>query len=140
MIRPHYYLSGLALLAAMAAAPAGAQTLCDQLNDLQGDVVILEQGTAQCRTSLAMNGARNMHCYLTFGYRTPLATETFQTLSADLAACLGPDATMEIDQSVNHPDAFELHEFDLGGRSYAVSIKDKGALQQTLVFVRVELQ
>jgi hypothetical protein len=44
---------------------------------------------------------------------------------------------MATDQSVNHPDAYDLRLFRLDGAEFAVSLKDKGALQQTLVFLRV---
>ncbi len=89
--------------------------------------------------SLALGGARNMHCALEFPYRSAAATATFDTLLDEMTQCLGPTASVTTDQSVNHPDAYDLREFKLDGRSYAVSIKDKGALQQTLVFLRVEL-
>lgn len=118
---------------------ARANTLCERLDQVHADALILPQGDAVCRTSLAMDGMRNMHCALEFEYRSADARAAFDGLVAEMAACLGPDATMSGDQAVNHPDAFELIEFDLNGRSYAVSIKDKGALQQTLVFVRVQI-
>lgn len=120
--------------------PASAQTLCDDLDTLQSDSLVLPQGTATCRSSLAQGGERNMHCALEFPYRSQAATDAFDALVAELASCLGQGATMTTDQSVNHPDAYDLREFVLDGRRFAVSIKDKGALQQTLVFVRVQLQ
>ena len=122
----------------MLGAPIAAQTLCDDLNALQSDTLVLPQGTADCRSSLAIGGARTMHCALEFPYRSQAATDAFDALLIDLTTCLGPTAIMTADQTVNHPDAYDLREFVLDGRSYAVSIKDKGALQQTLVFVRVQ--
>jgi len=63
--------------------------------------------------------------------------EKFEATKQGLAACLGPDAKETTDQIVNHPDAYDLREFELDGSTYAVSLKDKGALQQTYVFLRV---
>lgn len=129
----------MVLIVALLGTPAGANTLCDDLNAL-GDAgtLALPQGEATCRASLAMSGARHLHCSLEFAYRAPAATAAFDALSDALAACLGPDATMVSDMSVNHPDAYDLRVFTARGREYGVSIKDKGALQQTLVFVRVQ--
>lgn len=123
----------------LLATTSVAGTLCDDLNVLDADTLDLAQGTAACRPSLAMDGVRHMHCVLEFPYRSQAATDAFDALNGNLAACLGPSAVQNTDQSVNHPDAYDLREFDLGGRGYAVSIKDKGALQQTLVFVRVQM-
>ena len=117
-----------------------AGTLCDDLNALQSDQLVLAQGVASCQSSLMLGGARNMNCVLEYPYRSAQAARAFDDIRADLAACLGPQATEVIDRSVNHPDAYDLREFDLNGRMYAVSIKDKGALQQTLVFVRVQME
>jgi hypothetical protein len=127
----------VACLLAVLAAPAAAQSLCEVLDQHDGDVLALSQGTAHCDTSLALGGTRNVHCVLEFAYRSEGATRAFEALVAEVTACIGPAATITLDQSVNHPDAYDLREFEEGGRSYAVSIKDKGALQQTLVFVRV---
>jgi len=100
-------------------------------------VLELAQGAADCRESLALGGARSFHCFLAFEYRSDAAIEAFEDIVTEVTACIGPMAIIKTDQSVNHPDAYDLREFQTGARSYAVSIKDKGALQQTLVFVRV---
>jgi hypothetical protein len=86
-----------------------------------------------------MNGDQDVHCNWTFPYRAPEAEIAFETVVADMTACLGPQAVMSKDQSVNHPDAYDLRMFRLDGQEFAVSLKDKGALQQTLVFIRVPL-
>lgn len=119
---------------------AMGETLCTDLNRLDSGDLVLAQGVAECRPSLGIGGVRTIHCMLEYPYRSQAATETFEALLHDLTLCLGPTATQTMDQIVNHPDAYELREFDLRGRVYAVSIKDKGALQQTLVFVRVQMQ
>jgi hypothetical protein len=127
----------VASLLAALAAPASAQSLCDDLDTFDGEVLELGQGQAECRTSLALGGAGSTHCLLEYPYRSDEATQTFDALLIEMNACIGAGATITQDQSVNHPDAYDLWTFEDGARSYAVSIKDKGALQQTLVFVRV---
>ena len=127
----------IASLVAMMAGPVAGQSLCDVLDQHEGAMLNLPRGSAACRDTLALGGARNIHCVLEFAYRSVDATRTFQELVAEVTACAEPGALITVDQSVNHPDAYDLREFENGLRSYAVSIKDKGALQQTLVFVRV---
>lgn len=99
----------------------------------------LTQARADCQTSLAMSGQRHLHCHWSFDYRSDAATAAFEGLVDAMTVCLGPDTSLRADTSVNHPDAYDQQIFELAGRAYAVSIKDKGALQQTLVFVRVQL-
>ncbi|MCF2869880.1 hypothetical protein L0664_02255 [Octadecabacter sp. G9-8] len=128
----------LAAILAILACPVTAQSLCDVLDDLDGDILDLPQGQANCRTSLALGGTRSIHCALEFSYRSDAAVQAFDELVTQMTACIGQDATVTRDQSVNHPDAYDLRTFENGSRAYAVSIKDKGALRQTLVFVRVQ--
>ena len=123
----------------LLATTAQADTLCEKLDTAQPGILVLRQGPAECRSSLAMGGAQHIHCAQVFAYRSEAATDAFDAVLHDLTQCLGPTATQTTDQIVNHPDAYDLREFDLDGRGYAVSIKDKGALQQTFVFVRVQM-
>jgi hypothetical protein len=130
---------------ALMAGAAQAQ-FCDDLTALaaQADMAAtlelpstVPPQTATCSTSLGLSGVRNVSCYWSYGYRTPEAIDTFEAVTAALSACLGQNAVMATDQSVNHPDAYDLRLFRLDGAEFAVSLKDKGALQQTLVFLRV---
>lgn len=126
--------------------PAAATPFCDSLRAVGGqggaNVEIMlpdERSTTpgKCQTSLTLSGAQDLHCRWTFAYRAEAAQVAFQDIITDVSACLGPDAVQSTDQSVNHPDAYDLRLFALGDLTYAVSLKDKGALQQTLVFVRI---
>ena len=42
------------------------------------------------------------------------------------------------DQPVNHPDSYDLREWDTPDGTFAISVKDKGGLNRTLVFFRLE--
>lgn len=134
------------------AVACAADTFCADVEALAGTSAVqaltlpvelsgtmtLSDRAAECRTSLALSGASHVHCNWSFAYRSDQAEQVFQGLIRAMEACLGPEATMTSDSSVNHPDAYDLRMFDKGGQEFAVSLKDKGALQQTLVFVRVQ--
>lgn len=127
-------------LSVSLAGSAAAAPFCESLQALETQEstdITYQDSSATCKPSMSISGAINMHCYWVFPYRAEAATQTFQNMVADVAACLGPNATVMQDQSVNHPDAYDLREFKFDARDIGVSIKDKGALQQTLVFVRV---
>ena len=58
-----------------------------------------------------------------------------ESLWSGIARCepggpAGPDAR------VNHPDSYDLREWIADSGTWSVSVKDKGALGQTLVFLR----
>jgi hypothetical protein len=137
-----------AVFLTLATLPAQAASFCDDLGMLAqlgdtGASLRLPQETsgqlASCRTSLTLNGGKAMHCYWAFPYRSDAAKDVFVSVIAEVSECLGPDAIQSRDQRVNHPDAYDLRLFEVGGQEFAVSLKDKGALQQTLIFVRVPL-
>lgn len=126
------------------AGSAQAQVFCDQL--AQVDVAASEQdqsfalpdyteAEAGCRVSLNMGGARSLHCMWAFDYRAAAAKEAFGALLDQMRACAAEDSTRDPD--VNHPDFYDLRLFELGPREASISLKDKGALQQTLVFLTV---
>ena len=45
---------------------------------------------------------------------------------------------LDPDDPVNHPDSYDLRVWAHNNDIYAISIKDKGAQSQTLVFFRAE--
>ena len=90
-----------------------------------------------CSMSIAIGGARTLHCHWRFAYRADEANALFERLHEALADCSG-GAEPEADQQVNHPDSYDQRRFGIGGVPVSVSLKDKGALQQTLVFLAVE--
>lgn len=144
---PHraVFAAGLMLLAVL---PAHAASFCDDLRALAGTdgegaelylPVHPATDKATCGTSLSLAGARDLNCHWVFPYRSETATEAFEAVIAEMSACLGAGVVQSTDQRVNHPDAYDLRLFEVDGQEFAVSLKDKGALQQTLVFVRIPL-
>lgn len=67
-------------------------------------------------------------------YRSDAASEAFISLVDQDATC-GKLITAQ-DQQVSHPDSYDLRQFNVNGTEVSVSLKDKGALNQTYVFFR----
>ena len=55
-----------------------------------------------------------------------------------VTSCFGAGAVVSSDTGVNHPDTYDLQMFRTVAGTVSVSLKDKGALQQTYVFLRIE--
>lgn len=75
-------------------------------------------------------------CQWRFEYRNGAAQGLFDLYAKTLETCLGPQP--EADLGVNHPDSYDLKQFHTEEGTVFISKKDKAALQQTLVFLRVE--
>ena len=123
------------ILAMTCAVPAAADTFCAQLQNMAGQVLDLPDGSqGTCSVSLNLSGEQANTCRWPFDYRAPEATLAFTALLDAATECLGTEAVA--DQGVNHPDSYDLRTFDTDQIQVAISIKDKGALQQTYVFLR----
>ena len=90
---------------------------------------------ATCSTYQTATGAKGVSCYWTSAFRDKKGLLFADELWATLSTCragerLGPD------QIVNHPDSYDLREWRTLSGTYAISVKDKGALNRTLVFLR----
>ena len=118
------------------ATTVHADGFCASLTTDRPATFALPDGTeGTCSTSLELSGARAQNCRWPFTYRAPEATEAFDAVLKATAACLGVQPVA--DQDVNHPDSYDLRTFHTDTAQVAVSIKDKGALQQTYVFLRI---
>ena len=128
-----------ALILALSATAAHADTYCADLMALTDGTatdIALPSGTqGTCTTSLDLSGARALNCRWPFDYRAKAATETFFVLLDATTQCLNTDGVT--DQGVNHPDSYDLRTFNTDSAQVSISIKDKGALQQTFIFLRV---
>lgn len=77
-------------------------------------------------------------CRWDFPYRATQAYQTYDAFVERMSGCIGQRATMHSDQSVNHPDYYDLRRFELTQADVSVSVKDKAALENTFVFIRVQ--
>ena len=128
-----------ALVLALSATAAHADTYCADLTALTDGTatdIALPSGTqGTCTTSFDLTGARALNCRWPFDYRAKAATDAFTDLINATTQCLNTDGLS--DQGVNHPDSYDLRTFTTETAQISISIKDKGALQQTFVFLRV---
>jgi hypothetical protein len=125
---------------------AQTDAFCDQLQSLMvqaGDGVttsfhLSSRTLAQvdCAPSRGLGGTVSLHCAWPFEYRSMQSLDAFESLLGQVAACANPIAADT--SSVNHPDSYDLRQFSSGVGVISVSPKDKGALNQTYVFLRVE--
>lgn len=130
------FLRAAALIA--FASQSQADAICDRLDVLETAPPTVSDQSLQnmnCQTSIALGGAKSVHCAWGFAYRSAAATMVFEDVLTRIAACGTP-----IDQTgpeVSHPDSYDLRQFQVDDKTVSVSLKDKGALAQTYVFLRV---
>ncbi len=125
------------LLCACAGFPAWADNCAKFHAFAAGDAAFeLYGATAICTTSRQLGGGQSRDCHWPFDYRAQAAQVAFSELVDGLTQCTdGP--VIRDTGSVNHPDSFEQLTTTINGRSFSLSIKDKGARQETLIFLRV---
>lgn len=116
------------------AATTGANVQAETVRDILTD---LGQSPATCSFSLDTHGAKSANCNWAFSYRSAEANGAFKDMLAELSACADMASGIETDQSVNHPDFYDLRLMRITGGEMGLSIKDKAAIQQTLVFLRL---
>jgi len=92
---------------------------------------------AACSTYATANATAGFSCYWTHPYRDAAAQARASGLWQMLQHCRAGQPLVR-GGGVNHPDSYDLREWAHGRDVYAVSVKDKAALDRTLVFVRVE--
>lgn len=149
MIRPTLGLLLLAL--GSVATTATAADLCAALPKLtaeakanfssrpnSGAFDVGLPGDETCSLLLQLGGAKVMNCHWAFAFRDDQARAMFDALVEQIQACDGTRTVLEQDQRVNHPDSYDLRKFVYTDISIDVSLKDKGALQQTFVFLRID--
>ena len=124
------------LAVGLACLPVGLWA-CPPLPEVEtfAETGLAPEGAA-CATYLAQSGP-GVSCHWAFAYRDLAAPALADTLWQTLTTCRDGRATGE-DLPVNHPDSYALREWVSGGATYHVTVKDKGAENRTLVFLRVE--
>lgn len=126
----------LALYLLTLATQAAASPLftCADLRGFLADPSVPIQGADRCFTAMGLSG-KTHHCTWSYPFRAPEASAAFTATAAELEACQSGTATPDI--GVNHPDTYTLLEFEVDGAGVTLSLKDKGALGQSLVFLGV---
>ena len=122
------------LLSAVLLCPADPifAGVCDAM--LRGDAS-LGRDDATCSESVVLRGGAQMVCFWPHSYRSAEAEADFAALAALVERCLDTRALPGQGAQVNHPDSFGQRLYEGRGWRASVSLKDKGALGQSLVFL-----
>ena len=97
----------------------------------------VEAATA-CDTYLGQNGVKGTSCQWSFDYRAKAATDFADRLWDHVTTC-GAGSALTDDALVNHPDSYGLRGWSTDHATYYVTVKDKAALGQTNVALRIEM-
>lgn len=95
-------------------------------------------GAADCAISQDERGGKTHLCHWLFPYRDATATTAFEILDRDIRHCFKDAIALPADPAVNHPDSYQLRRYRRGPLVISASLKDKAALQQSLVFLRID--
>jgi hypothetical protein len=135
----------LPLVLMFAVDMAIASGFCAQMTDLtlqaRSNFVTAPASlkTAEnCRMVRSLAGGNAYHCSWKFPYRDAAAQTVFEDFNQSLRSCFAGGQEVVQDVGVNHPDSYTQHQHLTDDVVVSVSIKDKGALQETYVFVNVQ--
>ena len=118
------------------AAHGGA--FCDLAQGLlDGGTDVPVLGGVSCGRVNSADGKDQYFCALEHPFRSDMARDTYEKYVAEARVCFGDGAAVPVGPAVNHPDSYDQVVFDVNGRDISVSLKDKGALQKTYVFIRL---
>ena len=136
-------LSTTILTLAQPGSANECSALSEQLSTPNRISDYLTQETKQdviCAIALMPNGQESSYCYAIFGYRSEKARATLDELKTRLSSCFEPLAIKGAGagENVNHPDSFDHYQFCNNTNTLSLSLKDKSALAQTLVFLRLD--
>jgi hypothetical protein len=127
----------------LLAPAAHADDLCETLNslvlDIRQDLIPYQgpPGVAECRDVRTLGGQLVYNCFWEFPFRSAEATEHYEALNGAIRDCFGNRLVPTEDLGVNHPDTYSQWIYDLEGTAIRASIKDKSALDKTLVFLGI---
>ena len=92
---------------------------------------------AQCDVVRDLSGQRDFYCSWEYQFREQAAQDRFDALQLAITECFAGDLSVRNDPDVNHPDFYDLRQYRRGTLALSVSLKDKGDLQKTYVFLRI---
>lgn len=127
-----------AVIAFLLVANPGFAADCDVIDAIDSFASTdLAPHQATCATYLTVDATTGASCHWSFAFRDAAALDFSDSLLDQLKACRTGMAK-GADQQVNHPDSYDLRQVQGEDGTYAISVKDKGALNLTLVFLRFE--
>jgi len=81
---------------------------------------------------------RSYRCVWKYPQGDEQAHKTYQRFVEEMRSCIGNIAEERTDQSVNHPDFYASHYYQLPGGAASVTLKNKTQLMSTLVSIRID--
>lgn len=121
------------LLGTMVSMFATCATACPSFDAVTASTI----PRAECSTYLTTDVTPGRTCFWSFPLRSSQAIEWANDLWRKVQSC-GEGTIQAPDQQVNHPDSYDLRRWRTDSGTFYISVKDKGALNQTLVFLRWE--
>lgn len=91
-----------------------------------------------CDLARVSGGGATYLCYWEFAYRDPAATDVLNALDRDIRKCLSGLSAQPRVGDVNHPDTYLQKAYQRGTVTVSAALKDKAALAQTLIFLRLD--
>lgn len=118
---------------------SGFASIADKPHGSAGDhdTTLVLAGASYCLVTMKPQ-RRWYRCTWEFPYRAKRAYAKFDELIGRVNECIGQQVTLHTDQSVNHPDYYSLLRYEMEQAEVSVSVKDKGALGSTFVFIKVQ--
>lgn len=110
---------------------------CDALRRFAetGERFALNGALPRCSTSKTLGGGSSEDCFWRFEFRSERAIAGFAKLADHLKACSAYFSS-DPEPRVNHPDSFEQVHATMGTVGLRLSLKDKAALSESLVFLK----
>ncbi len=102
------------------------------------DPVAVYADAQDCSVSRDERGGKTYLCHWAFPYRDAAATTAFEALDQEVRQCFDDAVTLPTDLAVNHPDSYDLRRYQFGQAVISASLKDKAALSQSLIFLRID--
>ena len=125
----------------LGAFPGFAESDCQLANTIKmliSNNLVAAVDEVHCQTYLSQSGSEGASCAWTFPYRAKEAVEFYDRARREIARCHLKAPASASDLRVNHPDSYDLEEFVGEDGTMSVSLKDKGALGNSFVFIRFE--
>ena len=119
----------------LESAKSGFSTISDT-QSLKRKITLINDAQT-CQLANQLSGGKELVCFWQYEYRNSEAAEQFWRLNIEFQELAGTESPAVEDLDVNHPDYYDLKTYNTNDAMVSVSLKDKAALDQTFVFLRV---
>lgn len=120
------------------AGMATANEFCNQLDQMVSSGVppsLQQSNLKSCGPTKEVDAGVSYFCYWQFEFRSEQAKQHYLELSNMIGEC-AKKLTIHNSTQVNHPDSYDQLLYENKQNDFSLSLKDKGGLDKTLVFLR----